>query len=229
MRSWQRIAKRAFDILVAAMGLVFLGPIIAVAALVACWDTGKNGFFSQLRVGQNGRLFRVIKIRTMRDVVGITTTATTARDPRITTCGRLFRKFKIDELPQLWNVLVGDMSMVGPRPDVPSLLATIPAGERAEILSIRPGITGPATLRYRNEELLLARQTNPDRYNTEVIFPDKVRINRAYIREFSFLRDIVYLWKTVFPVAIDSAQFEPTLAHTAVPATQRPARGRRAA
>ena len=132
----------------------------------------------------------------MRDRLDIDTTVTASGDPRITPLGRFFRKTKIDELPQLINVLLGQMSFVGPRPDVPGFADCLDEGDSI-ILQIRPGITGPATLKYRGEEELLARQEDPDAYNREVLFPDKVRVNKAYIENYTFKRDLYYIWKTV--------------------------------
>jgi len=126
-----------------------------------------------------------------------TSTITTAQDARITRLGAFFRRTKLDELPQLWNVLKGEMSFVGPRPDVPSYVDYL-QGEDRMILSVRPGITGPATLKYRNEEELLAQQTDPETYNREVIFPDKVRLNRQYVENYSFWADLAYIWQTIF-------------------------------
>jgi lipopolysaccharide/colanic/teichoic acid biosynthesis glycosyltransferase len=223
MREWQRMVKRSIDLAAALVGLTFLGPLILVIAAIARWDTGKGGFFQQRRVGLHGKLFFVIKIRTMRDIQGMTTTATTAADPRITPFGRFLRRYKLDELPQLWNVLMGDMSLVGPRPDVPDLLATISESERQELLAVRPGITGPATLRYRHEEQLLAQQSNPDQFNTDVIFPDKVRINRHYVRNYRIQDDLLYLWWTVFPPAA------PRLPFASTTETAQASMGRRAA
>ena len=124
------------------------------------------------------------------------TTVTTDNDPRITPLGKLFRKTKIDELPQLLNVLVGDMSLVGPRPDVPGFADKL-EGEDRIILSVRPGITGPATLKYRNEEEILAAQEDPERYNLEVIYPDKIKINREYVEHYSFAKDLRYILHTL--------------------------------
>ncbi|MEL0084088.1 MAG: sugar transferase, partial [Gammaproteobacteria bacterium] len=173
--------KRAFDIVFSAFGLMLVGGVILLAFLAATVDTGRNGFFLQERVGRLGRPFKVIKIRTMRDqpqsdVKVNETTVTTAADPRITRLGRFFRRFKIDELPQLVNVLIGQMSFVGPRPDVYGFADQLSAGDR-DLLLVRPGITGPATLKYRDEERQLAEQADPESYNREIIFPDKVRIN----------------------------------------------------
>ena len=142
-----------------------------------------------------GKLFNVIKLRTMKDVAGIDTTATSRTDPRITKGGAFLRRFKLDELPQLWNVLTGDMSFVGPRPDVPGFADKL-TGEDRIVLTVRPGITGPATLKYKDEEEILAKQKNPDQYNRDVIWPDKVKINRKYIENYSFFKDIYYIFNT---------------------------------
>jgi len=192
----QMIFKRLFDIFLSVLGLVLLSWIILISYILASVDTRANGFFLQDRVGKDGRLFKVIKIRTMRRSAEILSTVTTANDARITPLGRIFRKFKIDELPQLINVLVGQMSFVGPRPDVQGFADRLQGYERL-LLSVRPGITGPATLKYRNEELLLAAQDDPVRYNEKVIWPDKVRINLEYIRSWSFAKDMSYIWQTI--------------------------------
>ena len=192
----QAIIKRSFDFIVALLGLLAAWWLILLAWLGASWDTRSNGFFVQQRVGKDGHFFRVVKIKTMRPSSELTTTVTASGDPRITPLGRFFRKTKIDELPQLWNVLKGDMSFVGPRPDVPGF-ADLLQGEEKAVLSLRPGITGPATLKYRNEEEILAAQSDPERYNREVIWPDKVQVNLDYIRNWSFFGDIKYILQTV--------------------------------
>jgi len=192
----QRFAKRTFDLGLALVGLLLGWWVILLAYVAATIDTRRQGFFTQRRVGRHGRLFRVIKIRTMRDVPGVDTDVTTDRDPRITRLGRFFRRTKIDELPQLLNILLGQMSFVGPRPDVPGFADTL-KGEDRIVLGVRPGITGPATLKYRDEERLLSSQADPQRYNREVIYPDKVRINRQYVRDYRFADDLRYLWQTL--------------------------------
>jgi lipopolysaccharide/colanic/teichoic acid biosynthesis glycosyltransferase len=192
----QAALKRGFDFFGAAFGLALTIWIILPAWVLASIDTRRNGFFTQERVGKDGRIFRVIKIRTMREVPGMNTTVTTGKDQRITILGRFWRKSKIDELPQLINVLKGDMSFVGPRPDVPGYADRLQGDDRV-VLSVRPGITGPATLKYRDEEAILAEQDDPERYNNEVLWPDKVRLNRVYIENWSFLGDVRYIWKTV--------------------------------
>ena len=192
----QRTLKRGVDIVLASCGLVALGWLLPFAWLASCCDTRANGFFRQKRVGKNGRAFNVIKIRTMRVCPSNNSTVTTTNDPRITTLGRFWRRTKIDELPQLINVLLGQMSFVGPRPDVPGFADKLQGQERL-ILAVRPGITGPATLKYRHEEQLLADQEDPERYNLEVIWPDKVRINMDYVRNWSLRRDVEYIWRTI--------------------------------
>jgi lipopolysaccharide/colanic/teichoic acid biosynthesis glycosyltransferase len=194
MQLHHRLAKRSFDIAVSALGLIALWPVIVVTALLARRDTRASGIFRQERIGRYGQPFTVYKIRTMRAVQG--TSVTTAGDARITPLGAKLRRWKLDELPQLWNVLCGDMSFVGPRPDVSGFADQL-AGEDRRVLELRPGITGPATLKYRNEETVLARQSDPERYNREVIWPDKVRINRLYLEKYSFSGDLLLIWQTV--------------------------------
>jgi lipopolysaccharide/colanic/teichoic acid biosynthesis glycosyltransferase len=194
----QSALKRGFDLLFSALGLLLTGWLILLAFIVASLDTRRNGFFTQERIGMHGRRFRVIKIRTMRDDPAIGTTVTSDRDLRITRVGRVLRKTKLDELPQLINVLRGEMSFVGPRPDVPGFADKLEGGDRI-ILSVRPGITGPATLYFRDEETELADQPDPETYNREVIWTRKVRLNRAYVEEYRFSRDIAYIIRTVAP------------------------------
>jgi lipopolysaccharide/colanic/teichoic acid biosynthesis glycosyltransferase len=190
------MVKRGFDLIIATIGLFFLWWIIVLAWFIAYFDTGASGFFIQQRVGRYGRLFSVIKLRTMRPSNSVRTTITTDSDIRITAVGRILRKLKIDELPQLINVMLGDMSLVGPRPDVPSYADLLDGDDRI-ILSIRPGITGPATLKYRNEEALLAGVIDPEAYNRQVIWPDKVRINKNYVETWSLQKDIYYIMQTL--------------------------------
>jgi len=132
----------------------------------------------------------------MKPTNGIDTTVTTSNDSRITKSGTFFRKTKIDELPQLFNVIFGTMSFVGPRPDVPGFADKL-VGEDRVILSVRPGITGPASLKYKNEEEVLAKQKDAQRYNKEVIWPDKVQINKTYIKEWTLKKDIEYILRTI--------------------------------
>lgn len=196
LSKWDAGVKFSVDIILATIGLILFWWIIVLAALFATFDTGANGFFTQQRVGKNKKLFKVIKIRTMRSSDKIKTTVTTNNDPRITPLGKFFRKTKIDELPQLINVLLGQMSFVGPRPDVPGFLDTL-KGEDKIILTLRPGITGPATLHYRKEEELLSQRDDPEKYNREIIFPHKVEINKHYISNYSLWKDFLYIYKTI--------------------------------
>jgi lipopolysaccharide/colanic/teichoic acid biosynthesis glycosyltransferase len=190
-------AKRAFDLLVSAVGLALFSGPIAVCWVLARIDTGR-GFFVQERIGREGRPFRIVKISTMRMSSSVSTTTTRADDPRITPLGRRLRRMKLDELPQLYNVLRGDMSVVGPRPDVAGF-ADLLTGEDRLVLAVRPGITGPASLRFRDEEELLCAQSDPERFNREVLFPEKVRINKEYVRNYRFVDDLRYIVATLFP------------------------------
>ena len=188
--------KRSFDIVVSFLGLTFSWWLIFIAWIIATFETRSNGFFIQKRVGKDGKIFNVIKIKTMKKVEGVDTTITSSNDVRITKSGKFFRDTKIDELPQLINVLIGDMSFVGPRPDVPGYADKL-EGEDRIVLSIRPGITGPASLIYKIVEEILASQNDPKWYNDKIIWPDKVRINKEYIKNWSLKTDIEYIIKTV--------------------------------
>ena len=196
--------KFIFDRVVSFIGLIILSPVmLVVAILIAIKMPGGPVFFTQKRVGRNGRLFTMCKFRTMT-VNHDGSSVSVAGESRITPLGAKLRKYKLDELPELWNVLIGDMSFVGPRPDVPGY-ADLLVGEDREVLKLRPGITGPATLKYRDEEEILARvasegidgYTDPVKYNDEVIFPDKVRLNRYYLHHYSFWMDIKMIVATV--------------------------------
>ena len=193
-----KIIKRTFDIIVSFVGLLFTWPIIIISAILVRICYKEKGFFIQSRIGKNGKEFKIIKIKTMTSKSDLNTTVTTRNDPRITKLGRILRKTKIDELPQLINVFIGDMSFVGPRPDVKELIYTIPEEIRKVFLSIRPGITGPATIKYRKEEEILSLVEDSEKYNNEVIFPDKVDINLQYIKNYNFFKDIEYILKTIF-------------------------------
>lgn len=191
------MAKIIFDRVVSFFGLLFALPILLLVAIVIRIKMPDGPvLFRQKRVGQYGKLFTMVKFRTM-SVGHNGTSVSVAGEARITPLGSFLRKYKLDELPELWNVLKGDMSFVGPRPDVPGYADKL-EGEDRGILLLKPGITGPATLKYRNEEELLAQQPNPQKYNDEVIFPDKVRINLEYLRNHSLAGDIAIILKTVF-------------------------------
>ncbi len=195
----QRILKRLFDIGVSFLGLSLTWPIILVGWLAASISTRANGLFVQKRVGQHGKLFNVYKLRSMRDIAGVTTTVTSDNDMRVTCVGRVLRKLKIDELPQLFNVLIGQMSLVGPRPDVPGYADKL-KGDDQIVLSVKPGVTGPATIAFRHEEEILAGVDDPETYNIEVIWPEKVRLNREYVQNYTFGKDLKYLFQTVLSI-----------------------------
>ncbi|MBR4135023.1 MAG: sugar transferase [Bacteroidales bacterium] len=190
------VLKYLFDRTVALIGLILLIPLfIVVSVLIKCKMPGGPALFTQRRVGRHGKLFTIYKFRTMVVDHG-GSSVSVAGESRITPLGATLRKYKIDELPELWNVLIGDMSFVGPRPDVPGYADAL-TGDDREVLLLRPGITGPASLKYRNEEELLASQPDPQRYNDEVLFPDKVRLNRYYLHHYSFLTDLQIILATV--------------------------------
>jgi lipopolysaccharide/colanic/teichoic acid biosynthesis glycosyltransferase len=193
-----KIGKRIFDFLAAFIGIVLLLIPIIITTLVIKVFSGSPVFFTQDRVGKDGKIFQIKKFRTMRVRDGQDSTITVAGDDRITPVGRYLRRWKLDELPQLWNVLVGEMSFVGPRPDVPGYADKLEGTEAGKLLILRPGITGPATLAYRNEEEILSQVSDPIRYNDEIIYPDKVRLNLQYLEDCSLSTDIYYIWKTIF-------------------------------
>ena len=204
------ILKYIFDRAVSLIGLLFLWPLLLVVALlIRIKMPGGPVFFVQDRVGKDGRIFRCHKFRTMQVDHG-GSPVSVAGDSRITPLGAKLRHYKIDELPELWDVLVGNMSFVGPRPDVPGYADSLEGDDR-EILSLRPGITGPATLKYRLEDEMIAEyvaqrraagdqrdmQEIAEEYNDAVIFPDKVRINRYYLHHYSFISDIRMIFATL--------------------------------
>ena len=197
-------AKWVFDRVGALLGiLLFWWFIVLLIILVRIKMPGGPALFRQKRIGQGGKIFTIVKLRTMTPNHD-GSTMTVAGEKRITPLGAKLRRWKLDELPQLWNVLVGDMSFVGPRPDVPGYADQLQGPDR-EVLRLKPGITGPATLKYRDEEDLLASVENPQQYNDEVIFPDKVRLNRYYLHHYSFCADMRMIVATVLDQKIDYA------------------------
>ena len=211
--------KIVFDKVVSLVGLIILSPVLLIVALLIKWKMPGPILFCQQRVGRYGRIFTVYKFRTMTvkaeaSVASRNSEATSIasqEQSRITPLGEKLRRYKLDELPELWNVLKGDMSFVGPRPDVPGYADQL-QGEDREVLLLRPGITGPASLKYRNEEDILeavdeALQkgrsglpmgiTTVQEYNDNVIYPDKVRLNRYYLHHYSFIKDIKMIVCTV--------------------------------
>lgn len=191
--------KYIFDRSVSLIGLLFLWPVLLVVAiLIKVKMPGGPVIFKQKRVGQHGRLFTIYKFRSMT-VSHSGNSVSVAGESRITPLGAVLRKYKLDELPELWNVLIGDMSFVGPRPDVPGYADKLEGDDRRMLL-LKPGITGPASLKYRNEEELLADQENPQWYNDTILFPDKVRINIEYLEHWSFWNDIKIIIYTILNI-----------------------------
>lgn len=193
-----KILKRFFDILFSIVLLSFTCPFILFFFFISCFETKSFGLYKQNRVGYRGKLFKIYKIKTMYDPIiqESRSSISVSGDPCVTKSGAFIRRFKIDELPQLFNILIGDMSFVGPRPDVPGYADKL-VGLDACILNVRPGITGPASIKYKEEDFLLSKQADPKKYNDEVIWPDKVAINLTYIKNYSLCKDFIYILRTL--------------------------------
>ena len=195
----QRIIKRIFDLTISlVLFLLLIIPLLLLTG-ISTMSTKQRGLFTQQRIGRYGNRFSIYKIRSLKgsehlDILVIKKSETGF--------GRWIRETNLDELPQLINVILGNMSLVGPRPDVPGYADSL-QGEDRIILSVKPGITGPATIKYRNEDKLLMQQVNPKKYNDEVIWPDKVAINKKYIKNWSLQKDIGYLFASVFGMSSD--------------------------
>jgi len=192
--------KRLIDFIMSFAGLIFLSPFLLFISILIKISTNGNVFFVQERVGKNGSLFKMIKFRTMYTDHNDNNTISIKGDSRITKLGYFLRKYKIDELPELINVLFGDMSFVGPRPDVKGYADKL-KGDHRKILKLRPGITGPASIKFINEELLLSQQKNPKYYNDNVIYPEKVRINLDYFYNNSIWIDFKIIFATIFRIS----------------------------
>jgi lipopolysaccharide/colanic/teichoic acid biosynthesis glycosyltransferase len=190
--------KRSFDFLVAALALLLLTPVLLLLALWIKLDSPGPALFRQERVGRGGQLFRIRKLRTMAHDPSHTGPGITAgEDKRITRAGHFLRRSKLDELPQLLDVLQGHMSLVGPRPELPQYVALYPADLREKILSVRPGITDLASIEYRNEGELLAKAVDPEREYREVVLPAKLKLAAQYVDQASLRFDLRLIWRTV--------------------------------
>ena len=189
--------KRTFDLSSSLIGLIVLSPILILISFAIKIGSKGPVLFSQKRVGKDGKLFTLIKFRSMTVQQESNSTTTARGDIRITKIGSFLRKYKLDELPELWNIIKGEMSLVGPRPDVPGYADKL-VGRDREILKLRPGITGTARLKYANEEEILSAQDDPQKYNDEVIFPDKVKVNLEYYKNQSLWLDIKIIFATIF-------------------------------
>lgn len=192
--------KRFLDIIFSGLGLICLSPLFVFLALWVKLDSPGPVFYRQVRVGRNNRDFKLYKFRSMRvdsDKKGLITIG--GHDPRVTQSGYYIRKYKLDEFPQLINVFLGDMSLVGPRPEVRKYVDMY-TDEQMHVLDVRPGITDMASIYYRNENELLEKANNPEKYYREVIMQDKLRINLEYVRNHSVIRDFRMILKTLFVV-----------------------------
>jgi lipopolysaccharide/colanic/teichoic acid biosynthesis glycosyltransferase len=188
--------KRTLDLVSAAAGLIVLSPLLAVTACSIKLTSRGPVLFRQVRIGKDGRPFRIVKFRTMIDSSRSAATVTVAGDPRVTAVGAVLRRYKVDELPQLWNVIRGEMSLVGPRPELPVYVANYTAEQRA-VLSARPGITDPASIAYRYEEQILATQDDPETFYVRQILPDKLARNSAYLEKITLGNDLCVILKTI--------------------------------
>ena len=192
--------KRLFDIILSFFGIIILIPVFIIVSILIKIDSPGPVFFLQERVGLNGKLFKIIKFRSMKiNHNNSSLTVTIGNDKRITRIGKKIRKYKIDEIPELINVFVGEMSFVGPRPDVPGY-ADLLEGENRNILKLRPGITSRASIKYANEEMILLNEDDPIAYNNNIIFPDKVKMNLNYYNNNNIWIDIKIIFATLFAV-----------------------------
>ncbi len=198
---------RAVEVCFAALGLLFSGPVLAISAIGIKLTSNGPIIFRQQRVGKNGELFDLFKFRTMNSAPG--SLVTSANDDRITPIGRTLRQLKIDELPQLWNVLRGDMSLVGPRPEVPALVDT-ENSIWTEVLSVRPGLTDPVTLRMRNEEQLLADFSEDEAFYSRVVQPFKLRGYLDFVRNRSWITDLATICLTLIAVILPNRVATPS-------------------
>ncbi len=192
------LIKYIFDRLFSLVLLVVLSPVMLVVFVLHKIKMPKGKFlYRQTRIGLHGKPFRIFKIRTMAENSEAGGPITTADDARVLPFGKWLRDSKVDTFMELINILIGDMSFVGPRPDVPGYADKLEGDDRV-ILNMRPGLTGPASIKYRHEERILAEQSDPQRYNDEVIWPDKVEINKKYYENWSVWLDVSILWQTIF-------------------------------
>jgi len=189
--------KRLFDFCCSLFGLIILSPLLILISLIIKITSRGPVLFFQTRVGKDGNDFVLVKFRSMIVNHNLRSTVTTRGDSRITKVGAILRKYKLDELPELWNVLKGEMSLVGPRPDVRGYADKL-IGRDRDILKMRPGITGIASLKYANEEEILDKQSDPQTYNDEIIFPDKIKLNLDYYENQSLWLDIKIIFATIF-------------------------------
>ncbi len=199
------IIKRLFDIFFSLLLIILLSPFLLIISILILTTSGFPIIFKQVRICQHGKPFTIYKFRTMRNNDQLNTISVSG-DLRITTIGKYLRKSKLDELPELFNILKGDMSFVGYRPDVPGYYDKL-GDEYKKILDFKPGLTGPASLKYINEERILSSVRNPKDYNDNEIFPDKLKINMLYVENWSFLLDIKIILYTIFRIKFSENNF----------------------
>ncbi len=192
--------KRIFDLFFAIFGIIFFSPIFLIISILIKFDSKGEIFFKQIRVTQNGKEFKIYKFRTMRKDSEGNKQITVGEDNRITKIGRILRKTKLDELPQLFNIVKGDMSFVGPRPEVPKYVAYY-TEEQRDILKVRAGITDYASIYFSDESKILGQQANPEKYYIEEIMPYKIKLNKKYIDNMGILTDIKIIVLTIFKIA----------------------------
>jgi len=194
--AYAKWGKRLLDVVAASLGLLVLSPLFVILCCVIKVTSRGGPFYRQARIGKDGRRFLIVKFRSM--IVGHVNglEITVSGDRRVTSVGRILRRYKLDELPQLWNVLRGDMSLVGPRPELPVYVAAYTEQQR-QVLAVRPGVTDPASLAYRHEEAILAEHKDPEQFYRTQVLPDKLARNLAYVQAISLKNDLHVIFETV--------------------------------
>lgn len=195
------MSKRLFDLVAASAGVLLLLPLLAAIALWVKLDSRGPVLFRQLRVGRGGQLFEILKFRTMAARIDHARQLTVGRDPRITRAGHVLRKYKLDELPQLFNVVGGSMSLVGPRPEVPRYVACYPPAVRDLVLSVQPGVTDLAAILYKDESTILGQAADPERAYIETVLPNKLAYYTRYVHERTFWGDVRIIFRTLGALA----------------------------
>lgn len=201
-RKFTFLLKRLLDIAAALIMIIVFSPVLLIFSLMILFGSGKPVYFKQERMGKDGNIFKIIKFRTMRNNTATADGITKINDRRITKTGAFLRKYRLDEIPQLFNILKGDMSFVGPRPDMPIYYDTADYGYKCVLLA-KPGVTSEATLKFKGEDEILALSENPEKTYAEEIFPEKVRMNIDYIKKITLLYDFNIILKTVYYVFIN--------------------------
>ena len=200
-KKWTMFSKRLFDLLASFTLLIILLPLILIILLLILFDSGKPVFFRQERIGKAGKNFKIFKFRTMKRYTAKEDGITLANDARITKIGMFLRRYRLDEIPQLFNIIKGEMSFVGPRPDLSKYYVTNDYAHMC-VLLIKPGVTGNATLKFKDEDKILAQSENPEKTYKEEIFPEKIRLNIEYIKQLSISYDLKIIFRTIIETFI---------------------------